>query len=328
MAFRGLRDFIRNKMRMSQIYQPVMLRKLLREGGEASERDIAIEILRHDESQIEYFQRIVQNMVGRVLRKHGLVERDRKSKVWRLKDFERLSSAEVSELEALLEAKKQEFLDRRGPGLWSHRKKSAGYISGTVRYEILKQARFRCELCGVSAEERALEVDHILPRNKGGDDDPANLQALCYSCNAMKRDRDDTDFRSISASYGAREEGCVFCGMEEARIVEENPLAYAVFDGFAVTELHTLVIVRRHVPSFFELGRPEVNACIRLLDSARDRIRASDPSVSGFNVGINDGPTSGQTIPHCHIHLIPRRTGDHPEPRGGVRHVIPGKGSY
>lgn len=84
---------------------------------------------------------------------------------------------------------------------------SEGYISGTIRYEVLKRAKFRCELCGVSAEIKALEVDHIVPRNKGGSDDPSNFQALCYSCNAMKRDRDDTDFRKVVESYQHRERG-------------------------------------------------------------------------------------------------------------------------
>jgi 5-methylcytosine-specific restriction endonuclease McrA len=64
-----------------------------------------------------------------------------------------------------------------------------GHISGTLKYEVLKRAQFHCELGGVSADIQALEVDHIIPRKHGGTDDLENLQALCYSCNAMKRDR-------------------------------------------------------------------------------------------------------------------------------------------
>ncbi len=327
--YEKLKTFITEKMRMAQIYQPVMLNKLLSSGGKASEREIAQEILRHDESQIEYFQGIVQNMVGRILRKHSVVKRDRKTKMWSLDGFDDLSSTEVKELQALLEEKKADFLKSRGDTIWSHRKKSAGYIKGTIRYEILKQARFRCELCGISADERALEVDHILPRNKGGGDEESNLQALCYSCNAMKRDRDDTDFRPIRASYEDREDDCIFCHLEPDReILEENELAYSIADGFPVTEHHTLIIIKRHVGSFFDLSRPERNACLFLLDSAKKRVCGDDPSVVDFNIGINDGPNAGQTIAHCHIHLIPRREGDHPDPRGGVRQVIPGKGDY
>ena len=75
---------------------------------------------------------------------------------------------------------KDEYLEKRSDA-WSHRKKSSGYISGTIKYEVLKRASFRCELCGISADEKGLEVDHIVPRNKGGSDDTSNLQSLCYS---------------------------------------------------------------------------------------------------------------------------------------------------
>jgi 5-methylcytosine-specific restriction endonuclease McrA len=91
-----------------------------------------------------------------------------------------------------------------GVAFRARRRRSAGYISGTLRYEVLKAAKFRCELCGISAEERAVEVDHIRPRNKGGCDEISNLQAICHTCNAMKRDRDDTDFRAVKTAYCRR----------------------------------------------------------------------------------------------------------------------------
>ena len=194
--------------------------------------------------------------------------------------------------------------------------------------KILKRAQFRCELCGISAEEKALEVDHIRPRNHGGTDDADNLQALCYSCNAMKRDRDSTDFRPWRAQYEHREDGCLFCEIPPTRVIAENNLAYAIRDGFPVTAMHTLVIPKRHVPAYFGLTRPEINACHRLIDDMKTGIEKQDATVAGFNIGMNAGEAAGQTIFHCHIHLIPRRSGDMPSPRGGVRHVIPGKGSY
>jgi ATP adenylyltransferase len=171
-------------------------------------------------------------------------------------------------------------------------------------------------------------LTHIVPRNKGGADEISNLQALCYTCNAMKRDRDDTDFRGVAESYRHREAGCLFCGLPPDRIVIENTLAFAVFDKYPVTDGHTLVIPRRHASSYFDLGRPEINACNLLLEEAKATIERGDPSVSGFNVGTNAGRAAGQTVFHFHIHLIPRRDGDVTDPAGGVRHVIPGKGSY
>jgi ATP adenylyltransferase len=111
-------------------------------------------------------------------------------------------------------------------------------------------------------------------------------------------------------------------------VVRENELAYAVRDAFLVTLLHTLVITKRHVSGYFELGRAELNACRELLEQEKGAIERADASVEGFNVGINDGAAAGQTIFHCHVHLIPRPKGDVEDPTGGVRNVIRGKGAY
>ena len=144
----------------------------------------------------------------------------------------------------------------------------------------------------------------------------------------MKRDRDDTDFRGIGSSYMDRESGCLFCEMPEERIIAENELAYAIYDAYPVTKLHTLIIPKRHVSDFFSLYQPEKNAMSNLLDLQRQSILNSDPEVTGFNVGNNVGEDAGQTIMHCHTHLIPRRHSDVEEPRGGVRGVIPDKQKY
>jgi ATP adenylyltransferase len=326
MSYQQLADFITQKMRMSHIYQPVMLMTLLKSNGASSERQIAEALLSHDESQIEYYTDITNNMVGRVLRSHGLVERQNKN--YKLVGYDALTPEETANLISLCQEKLAAFLKARGQTIFDHRRKSIGYIPGTVKYEVLSRAKFRCELCGISADERALEVDHILPRNFGGSDDPSNLQSLCYSCNAMKRDRDDTDFRKIRESYQHRLRDCVFCNIDANRIIDQNELAYAIHDAFPVTALHTLIIPKRHLPSYFEMGQSEINACSRLLLNAKQRIQSEDPLVDGFNIGINDGETAGQTIFHCHTHLIPRRKGDVAKPRGGIRHLIPGKGQY
>jgi ATP adenylyltransferase len=99
-------------------------------------------------------------------------------------------------------------------------------------------------------------------------------------------------------------------------------------DKYPVTAGHKLVIPKRHVAEYFDLGRPELNAVHFLLEQLKKRIQENDPAVKGFNIGINCGATAGQTVFHCHIHLIPRRDGDVEYPAGGIRHVIPGKGHY
>ncbi|MBM3556708.1 MAG: HIT domain-containing protein [Alphaproteobacteria bacterium] len=326
-AFDRLSRYIESEMRMSHIYQPVMLMELLRQGGSAKTNAIAKAILDRDPSQIEYYEEIVKNMVGRVLTKNrGLTQRE--GETYRLIDFDHLSAEEIAALGELCQRRLDEFLAKRGDAIWSHRAKSSGYISGTLRYEVLKRAKFRCELCGVSAEERAIEVDHIVPRNHGGTDDLSNLQALCYSHNAMKRDTDATDFRSIAASYNERDPGCLFCTLPTERIIEENELALAMWDAHPVTAWHALIIPKRHVGTYFELYQPELNACHQLIASTRKRVLDADKTVEGFNVGMNCGETAGQTVMHCHIHLIPRRKGDIDNPRGGVRGVIPDKRVY
>jgi diadenosine tetraphosphate (Ap4A) HIT family hydrolase len=326
MTFDELADFVRNRMKMSHVYQPVMLIRLLTNRGQATVTEIARSILQHDESQVEYYEKVTNSMVGRVLRSHQVVRKQGNRYI--LSGFEGLSDEQVAMLIQLCQARLDEYLARRGGQMWRHRKLAEGYISGTLRYEILKRARFRCELSGISAEEKALQVDHIVPRIRGGIDDISNLQALCYTCNAMKRDQDDTDFREVAASYGHREAGCMFCELPSGRVVGENGLALAIRDAYPVTAGHTLIIPRRHVASFFDLGRPEVNACNLLLEEARAGIERGDASVAGFNIGVNAGEVAGQTILHCHVHLIPRRAGDVVDPSGGVRHVIPGRGHY
>jgi ATP adenylyltransferase len=326
-AFASLEQFIRSEMRMSHVYQPVMLLELLQSGGRASVNQIARALLSQDASQIEYYEQITKSMVGKVLtNSRRITERDADG--FRLRNFEALTADEVSVLVALCHSRIDAYVDKRGESIWAHRRKSSGYVPGTARYEVLKRAKFRCELCGVSADEKALEVDHILPRNLGGSDEGHNLQALCYSCNATKRDRDATDFRGMAQAYTNRSEGCPFCELPSARIVAENELALAFRDGFPVTEHHTLIIPKRHVSDYFDLFQPERNAMQALMEQQRALILQIDPSVTAFNVGINAGAHAGQTIFHCHLHLIPRRKADVDEPRGGVRGVIPSKQQY
>ena len=124
------------------------------------------------------------------------------------------------------------------------------------------------------------------------------------------------------------DENCLFCSIDSDRIIAENALAYAIRDGFPVTEMHTLVIPKRHAVDYFSLTKEELMACDSLLRQLKEKIEESDDSVQGFNIGMNAGAVAGQTIFHCHIHLIPRREGDVENPRGGVRHLIPGKGNY
>jgi ATP adenylyltransferase len=121
---------------------------------------------------------------------------------------------------------------------------------------------------------------------------------------------------------------CLFCDIPKERVIAENTLAYAIRDGYPVTPLHTLIIPKRHATTYFDLLEEEILACNELVKELRASILSEDLTVDGFNIGMNAGESAGQTVFHCHIHLIPRRLGDVENPRGGVRHLIPGKGYY
>jgi ATP adenylyltransferase len=121
---------------------------------------------------------------------------------------------------------------------------------------------------------------------------------------------------------------CVFCDIDSKRILQQTDLLVATRDLFPVTALHTLVIPKRHISSYFELTNEELDQLHDLLKAQCQEILKADATVSGFNIGTNVGEDAGQTVSHCHIHLIPRRKGDTKNPRGGVRGVIPSKQDY
>jgi hypothetical protein len=124
-------------------------------------------------------------MPGKVLSKHGIVERD--GQTYRLAMApSSLSPAEREELVGLCDAAVGDYIQRRGADIYDHRRKAIGYLSGSLRYEVLKRAGFRCELCGISADERAIEVDHIIPRKHGGSDDLTNLRRCVSSVTQTK----------------------------------------------------------------------------------------------------------------------------------------------
>jgi len=121
---------------------------------------------------------------------------------------------------------------------------------------------------------------------------------------------------------------CLFCNVKENGYAYENNLAYASYDSYPVSEHHCLVIPKRHIKDYFDLSNDEIIACNDLIKLVKEEILSKDTTVKGFNLGTNAGKISGQSIMHCHIHLIPRRENDVKNPQGGIRSVIPGKQHY
>ena len=121
---------------------------------------------------------------------------------------------------------------------------------------------------------------------------------------------------------------CLFCTTKNNDIIEENKFAFATLDSYPVSSQHCLIIPKRHVKEYFDLSEEEVLGCDQLIKKIKIKVENNDKTIKGFNIGINSGKEAGQSIMHCHIHLIPRREGDVQNPQGGVRGVIPSKQHY
>ena len=121
---------------------------------------------------------------------------------------------------------------------------------------------------------------------------------------------------------------CIFCNTSKKEFVFENDLAFASFDSYPVSKFHSLIIPKKHTKNYFDLSNDEILACNDLILKIKNKIQIDDSSVHGFNIGVNSGKVAGQSILHCHIHLIPRRKGDVENPQGGVRAVISSKQHY
>ncbi|WP_426290443.1 HNH endonuclease [Sphingomonas sp. TWP1-3-1] len=238
---------------MSHIYQPVMLRTILDGGGAATRRQIAAAISAADLSQLEYYEKVVSRYPGPVLRRRGIVEYA--DGVYRLaRQLGRFDEWERANLRALCEARVADFVAERRDRIWAHRSDNRDPVPGSLRWQVISRALGRCEGCGVSSAERALEVDHIEPRSRGGSNDLSNLQALCSLCNVQKLDREAVDFGAARVAAAARREGCYVC---EAKPHDglQNELAHVIADADGL-----VVAPKRHGATYIQLWQSEVNA--------------------------------------------------------------------
>lgn len=120
---------------------------------------------------------------------------------------------------------------------------------------------------------------------------------------------------------------CPFCTLDIERIRFEDAFIRVIRDGFPISPGHTLIIPKRHVGTFFEITEEERQAIFMALDAEKKHLD-TEFSPDSYNIGINDGSAAGQTVPHLHVHLIPRYDGDCDDPRGGVRWILPDKAKY
>ena len=121
---------------------------------------------------------------------------------------------------------------------------------------------------------------------------------------------------------------CIFCNLPRERIVHEYKHFYVIRDAFPVTPLHSLIITKRHVVSYFQCSKAELEEIPIILDTQKTELKYLDNEIRGYNIGMNIGEDAGQSIFHCHIHIIPRRKDDIDKPKGGIRGDIPDKQKY
>ena len=125
------------------------------------------------------------------------------------------------------------------------------------------------------------------------------------------------------------ENSCIFCNQSNCKIIGKKNFFFIIRDtSYPVTKHHTLIIANRHIDDYFELTSEELSELNQILKEQKEELKLLDSTISGFNIGVNVGKDAGQSIMHCHIHLIPRRKGDVEDPKGGVRGVIPSKQKY
>lgn len=220
-------DFLNGRMSMTDIYQPAIILHLLERDGSASKADLARTLSGYDAAIQDYYEKIVMRWPKITLTKHDVITYE--AKIFSL-NFVLDDSGLIAEAKRICEEKIHTWIEKR-PFQGANTTQNP-----SRRFRVLKAARGKCELCGISAKIDPIDIDHIIPRNKADKqgyvlkdnvrihvDDERNLQALCYRCNRAKRDLDTTDFR-----------------LPRSKIIRERSIVYGA-DGEPSTTVRHLV---------------------------------------------------------------------------------------
>ena len=303
MNYEELMDFIENKMRMTNVYQPIMIEKMLKNGGTASAHSLAKEFLRTDYAQLDYYVHIVNRWPRDTLKNRGVITESGSGDRERMFTLtaSRLTKKQRANLATACRRRLNEYKKKKGLPPHDDESGSRESIGGSKRYEVLSKSAGRCVACGISNRKRAIEVDHIIPKNRGGLDELSNLQALCYKCNRQKRDRDDLDFLLEINRKAFGHNGCFLCKPRKLKM--ENFLAGAARIKGPYAEPRLVIMPKRHVPNYFELRPPERAMMHDLLKThtAKRGFRMND-----FRLDLKTS-SSRDMSRHCAIHVVPIR---------------------
>ena len=295
MDYETLYHFIHKKMRMTHIYQPVMLKALIEsDGNTLTTTQIAKKFLNEDDSQIKYYEKIVKKWPHDTLvRRHKIVQYKGKN-IYSM-PLDDISDSQKQRLVELCDLRLYEFIDK-DPWIKKFRELDAASVSGSIRYDTLSKCKGVCVSCGRSSDMVMMDVDHIIPISLGGKTEPDNLQALCYQCNREKRNRDDLDFIKFHKKLQYRRHDCSLC--RRTSFVGENELACAVKDTTDPTS--HLIMPKRHVGAFVDMIPAERKLSMDLLDEIMTYIK-SKTGKKKFDIVGSDCSTDG----HYHISMAP-----------------------
>ncbi len=308
MDFDQLVDFIENRMHMSHVYQPLLIRSLVEAGGTATLRQLALSFLVEDESQILFYEDRIKKMPTRILRKHGVIKEQGNLVSLTVGP---LDYGQRSKIRELCERKLQAFLQQRGLDTWASRMVETDPVPPALRYQALLRSGGRCALCGATKDQTTLHVDHIFPRSRGGKNTLDNLQVLCADCNEAKSNRDTTDLRAgLLVAEPPADPACAFCGPDlRSKAVARGELCFAVQHPHSPVAGHLLVVPFRHAPDFLALTADERRDCDDLLRVLGSEARSADEGIKGFTVLAGAPEEEGDGGSHVLVHLIPDRNG-------------------
>lgn len=296
MDYSELEQFIHKKMRMTHVYQPLMIKTLLKSGSlTAAVEDIARSFVNEDIPVLEYYKKIVKRWPHITLTSHNVVEYDRRRKSYRLLLDLNTSQSRINRLVELCDLRLKEFIDQ-DRWIRTRRQQAARSSPGGFRYDILAKSKGRCVACGIKSTEALLHVDHIIPLARDGSNAYENLQALCGRCNQQKRDRDDTDFllwhKQMQFSKNPK---CRLCNGRHKTL--DNRLAYAVIDPSS-SDYASFVTPVRHVRSLVDMIPAEKQLCLMLVDQIIENVKRDFPKTEFDVTGLDSSDTE-----HCQIHI-------------------------
>lgn len=292
MDYAKLYNFINKKMRMTHIYQPIMIKELLEsDGHSATAESIAKKFIDWDDSLLEYYKGRVLVWPRKTLVSHGVVRYENDTFTLCLDD---ISEEQRKRLIELCDNKTDEYVDKypNREGVKSNRTP----ITGGLRYDVIARAKGFCQACGIHSSKRSLDVDHIIPASMGGTNNIENLQALCFKCNRDKRNRDKTDF--VLWQKRIKNQKCKLCNTDG---IYDSPMASFAPSGNPDIPHEHLIFPKRHVTSFFDMILPERSLCMNLMDTVRVRLEEKY-GIRRFDISLNPAE------PHRHhsIRIIPK----------------------